>query len=46
MYECDGHAALADGGGHALDRPQPHVAAGEGARDARLQEVPGLGFDR
>ena len=39
MYEGDGHAALADGGGHALHRAEAHVAAGEDARDARLQEV-------
>src|SRR3954464_15671095 len=39
MYEGDGHAALADRGGHALDRPEAHVARREDARDACLQEV-------
>ena len=39
MDEGDRHAALADGGGHALHGAEAHVAAREDARDARLQEV-------
>src|SRR3954453_534946 len=39
MYEGDGHAALADRGGDALDRGGADVAAGEDARDARLEQM-------
>ena len=39
MHEGDRHAALADGGGDALDRAEPHVAAGEDAGHARLEQV-------
>ena len=34
VHEGDGHAALADGRRNALDRAQPHVAAGEHAGHA------------
>ena len=37
--EGDRHAPLADRGGDALHRREPHVAAGEDARDARLEQV-------
>ena len=37
--EGDRHAALADRGGDALDRAEAHVAAGEDARDAGLEQV-------
>ena len=49
--EGDRHAAFADGRGHALDRAEPHVAAGEYARHAGLQqegialELPPPGLD-
>ena len=36
--EADGHGALADGGGHPLDRPAAHVADGEHAGLAGLQQ--------
>src|SRR5689334_16495730 len=39
MHEGDGHAALADGGGDAFDGARAHVAAGEDAGDAGLEEV-------
>lgn len=39
MHEGDGHAALADGGRDALDRAEADVAAGEDARNTRLQQV-------
>ena len=45
MYEGDGHAALADGGGDALHRPKPDVAARKDAGDARLQQV-GIAVER
>ena len=37
--EGDRHAALADGGGDALDRAEADVAAGEDAGHARLEQV-------
>src|SRR5205823_3260572 len=37
--EGDRHAALADGRCDALHRPEAHVAAGEDAGDARLEQV-------
>src|ERR671910_2446960 len=37
--ELDRHRALADRGGHPLDRVGPHVARGEHAGDARLEVV-------
>ena len=37
--EGDGHAALADRGGDALDRAEADVAAREDARNARLQQI-------
>src|SRR5512134_1116463 len=37
--EGDGHAALADRGGHPLHRAAADVAAGEDAGDAGLEEV-------
>src|SRR6266516_1385327 len=37
--EGNGHAALADGRGDALDRAESYVAAGEDAGDTRLQEI-------
>ena len=39
MDELDGHRALADRGGHALDRAVPHVAGDEDAGHARLEQV-------
>ena len=36
--ELDGHRAFADGRGDALDRAGPHVARGEDARPARLEQ--------
>ena len=39
MHEGDRHAALADGGGDALDGAEPDVAAREDARDAGLEQV-------
>ena len=39
MNEGDGHAALADGSGYALDGAEPNVTAREDAGNARLQEV-------
>src|SRR3954452_13929761 len=39
VHEGDGHAALADRGGDALDRSVADVAAGEDAGHARLEQV-------
>ena len=39
VHEGDGHAALADGGRDTLDRAEPHVATGEDAGNARLEQV-------
>jgi len=39
VHEGDGHAALPDRRRHALHGAQPHVAAGEDAGDAGLQQV-------
>ena len=39
MHERDCHAALADGCRNALDRAQPHVAAGEHAGHACLEQI-------
>src|SRR4051794_17187134 len=39
MDELDGHGALPDRGGTALDRARPDVADREDAWDARLQET-------
>ena len=39
VHEGDRHAALADRRGDALDRAEAHVAAGEDAGHARLQQV-------
>ena len=36
--EGDRHAAFADGRGHALDRAEAHVSAGEYALRAGLQQ--------
>ena len=38
MHELDGHRALADGRGDALDRAGPHVPSGEHAGAAGLQQ--------
>ena len=37
--ESDRHAALADRGGNAFDRAQPHIPAGENTGDTRFEEV-------
>jgi len=39
VHQGDRHAALSDGGGHALDRAQAHVSAGEDAGEARLEQI-------
>jgi hypothetical protein len=39
VHEGDSHAALADRRRNALDGTESDVAAGEDARDARLEEV-------
>ena len=42
MDELDGHRAFADRGGAALGRSGPHVAGGEDAGDAGLEQVLGV----